>query len=151
MLNPDFRDMLSVFDEEGVEFLVVGAYAMAAHGLPRATGDLDFWVRPSKENADRVIRALVRFGAPMDMITVDDFLTPDLVFQIGMEPNRIDLLTHIDGVEFKAAWDNRIIAQVGGVDIPVLGLADLIRNKEAVGRLQDLADVDALKRLRPER
>jgi len=92
MLNPDFRDMLSAFGEEKVDFLVVGAYAMAAHGVPRATGDLDFWVRPSEENAERVIRALVRFGAPMDAITVDDFTTPGLVFQIGVEPNRVDLL-----------------------------------------------------------
>lgn len=150
MLNPDFKDMLSVFDEEKVEFLVVGAYAMAAHGVPRATGDLDFWIRPSKENAERVIRALTRFGAPMDEIAVEDFVTPDLVLQIGVEPNRVDLLTSIDGVEFDEAWKNRITAQVGGKAVPVLGLSDLIRNKEAVGRLRDLADVEELKLLHPE-
>jgi hypothetical protein len=150
MLNPDFKDMLSVFDEEEVEFLVVGAYAMAAHGAPRATGDLDFWIRPSKENAERVIRALMRFGVPMDEIAVEDFVTHDLVFQIGIEPNRIDLHTSIDGVDFGEAWENRITAEVGGLAVPVLGLAELIRNKQAVGRLRDLADVEELRRLHPE-
>jgi hypothetical protein len=150
MLNPDFRDMLSAFDEEGVEFLVVGAYAMAAHGVPRATGDLDLWVRPSDENAARLIRALRRFGAPMDDITADDFTRPDLVFQIGIEPNRIDLLTTIDRLEFDEAWKNRVTAEVGAVALPVLNLPDLIRNKEAVGRLRDLADVEDLRRLQDE-
>jgi len=150
MLNPDFKDMLSVFDEEEVEFLVVGAYAMAAHGAPRATGDLDFWIRPSEGNAGRVIRALMRFGAPINEIAVEDFVTRDLVFQIGIEPNRIDLLTSIDGVDFGEAWENRVTVEVGGVPVPVLGLADLVRNKQAVGRLRDLADVEELKRLHPE-
>jgi hypothetical protein len=150
MLNPDFKDMLSVFDEEEVEFLVVGAYAMAAHGAPRATGDLDFWIRPSEENAGRVIRALMRFGAPINEIAVEDFVTRDLVFQIGIEPNRIDLLTSIDGVDFGEAWENRVTVEVGGVPVPVLGLADLVRNKKAVGRLRDLADVEELNRLHPE-
>jgi hypothetical protein len=108
VLNPDFRDMLSALYEEGVEFLVVGAYAMAAHGVTRATGDLDFWVHPSESNAQRLIRALNRFGAPTDSITAADFASPDLVFQIGIEPNRIDLLTSIDGVDFQRAWRNRI-------------------------------------------
>jgi hypothetical protein len=121
MLNRDFREMLSAFTGEGVEFLIVGAYAMAAHGLPRATGDLDFWVRPSKANAGRLMRALIRFGAPMDEVTVDDFVIRDLVFQIGVQPNRVDILTSIDGVEFDEAWANRITAQVGGVEVPVLG------------------------------
>jgi hypothetical protein len=142
--------MLSVFDEEEVEFLVVGAYAMAAHGAPRATGDLDFWIRPSEENAGRVIRALMRFGAPINEIAVEDFVTRDLVFQIGIEPNRIDLLTSIDGVDFGEAWENRVTVEVGGVPVPVLGLADLVRNKKAVGRLRDLADVEELNRLHPE-
>lgn len=147
MLNPDFRDMLSALYEEEVEFLVVGAYAMAAHGVTRATGDLDFWIHPSKSNAERLIKALNRFGAPTDSISAADFASPDLVFQIGIEPNRIDLLTSIDGVDFQRAWQNRITTRVGGVDVPVLGLQDLIRNKQAVGRLRDLADVEELERL----
>lgn len=148
MLNPDFRDMLSAFGEENVEFLVlvVGAYAMAAHGVPRATGDLDVWVRPIRENAERVVRALMHFGAPLGDVKTEDFATPDLVFQIGIAPSRVDLLTSIDGVKFEEAWSNRLITEIGDMEVPVLGVSDLIRNKEAVGRLRDLADVEELKR-----
>jgi hypothetical protein len=103
MLNPDFSDMLSAFTGESVEYLVVGAYALAAHGVPRATGDLDFWIRPTPENASRVLRALAAFGAPTADLALDDLTTPDLVFQIGVEPNRIDILTSIDGVTFDEA------------------------------------------------
>lgn len=145
MLNPDFRDMLSAFNAEGVEYLVVGAYALAAHGLPRATGDLDFWIRRTPENADRVLRALAAFGAPAGRVTRDDLLTPDVVLQLGVEPSRIDILTTIDGVEFDEAQANRLVARVDDVDVPLLGLAELIRNKRAVGRPKDLADVAHLE------
>jgi predicted nucleotidyltransferase len=148
VLNPDFKDMLSVFSAEGVEFLVVGAYAMAAHGAPRATGDLDFWIRASEQNVERLVRALNQFGAPTESIAPKDFLAPDVVFQIGVEPNRIDLLTNIDGVDFDSAWANRITARVGGMEVPVLGLNDLIANKSAVARARDVADVAELKRIR---
>jgi predicted nucleotidyltransferase len=148
MLNPDFKDMLSALSAEGVEFLVVGAYAMAAHGIPRATGDLDFWVRPSEENARKVMEALERFGAPTQGISVEDFNVPDTVFQIGIAPSRIDLLTAVDGVTFDEAWSRRIHVKLGSVEVPVIGLEELIRNKEAVGRLRDLADVEELQRLR---
>lgn len=145
MLNPDFRDMLSAFIAEETEFLVVGAYALAFHGLPRATGDLDFWIARSEENADRVFRALDAFGAPTLDLTVSDLLTPDLVFQIGIEPNRIDILTSIDGVEFGEAWKERVLAVVDGLEIPILNLRHMIQNKLAVGRPRDLADVHALE------
>ncbi|MGH7719568.1 MAG: hypothetical protein ACREON_12095 [Gemmatimonadaceae bacterium] len=145
MLNPDFRDMLSAFAAAEVEFLSVGAYALAGHGIPRATGDLDLWVRPSAANAERVMRALEAFGAPMDQITGDDLVSPDLIFQIGIEPNRIDILTSIDGVEFDEAWPNRVVIQVDGVEVPLLGREELIRNKRAAGRPQDLADVAQLE------
>lgn len=145
MLNPDFRDMLSALLAEDVEFLVVGAYALAAHGLPRATGDLDFWIRRSPANAARVMRALAAFGAPLDRITEADLCTPDLVYQLGMEPSRIDILTAIDGVEFDEAWPNRTVAVIDELRIPLLGLRELIRNKRATGRDQDLADVSRLE------
>ena len=96
-MNPDFRDMLSALCDEGAEFLLVGAYAMAAHGCPRATGDIDIWIRPSDDNAQRVWRALKRFKAPVRNLTIDDLKTPEIVFQIGVAPRRIDLLTSIDG------------------------------------------------------
>ena len=141
MLNPDFRDMLSVCIAEDVEFLVVGAYALAAHGLPRATGDLDCWIRRSEENAARTIRALTRFGAPLGQVTEADLMAPDTVLQIGVEPNRIDILTSIDGVEFDDAWPRRTEADVSGIRVPLLGLAELVSNKRASGRPQDLADI----------
>lgn len=107
LLNPDFRDMLSVLCDEQVEFLLVGAYALAAHGLPRATGDMDIWIRRSDDDARRVWHALQRFGAPLFDLTVNDLQTPGLVFQIGVAPQRIDILTAIDGVLFDDAWPQR--------------------------------------------
>ena len=145
MLNPDFRDMLSALSDERAEFLVVGAYAVAVHGLPRATGDLDIWIRPSRSNASRVWRALARFGAPMTELRESDLLAPSVVVQIGVEPRRIDIMTGIDGVDFETAWANRTEVLVEDVQVPVLSRADLIRNKKAVGRPQDLADVARLE------
>ncbi|HET8650193.1 MAG TPA: nucleotidyltransferase [Gemmatimonadales bacterium] len=145
MLNPDFRDMLSAFGAEGVEFLVVGGYALALHGLPRATGDLDFWIRRSPHNATRIMRALAAFGAPLDQVTETDLCQPDLIFQLGIEPNRIDIVTAIDGVEFDDAWPNRVVAAIDGVEVPFIGLRDLITNKRVAGRPQDIADVSRLE------
>ncbi len=147
VLNPDFRDMLSALSEEGVEFLLVGAYAMAVHGMPRATGDLDIWIRPTKENAERLMSALGRFGAPLDSLAVEDFARPDVVVQIGVAPRRLDFLTSIDGVEFDGAWVKRAVVRVDGLDVPVISLADLKANKRAVGRPRDLADVEELEAL----
>lgn len=141
MLNPDFRDMLSAFCDEGVEFLLVGAYALAAHGHPRATGDLDLWIRCSHENAQRVWRALSRFGAPLCDLTIEDITSPGTVIQIGVAPRRIDLLTSIDGVDFEEAWPERKDIAVESLTVPVIGRADLIQNKRALARPQDLADV----------
>lgn len=100
MLNPDFRDMLSEFVSSGVEFLLVGAYALAAHGYPRSTGDIDLWVRADVATANKVYDAITRFGAPLHDLTPEDFSRPGIVFQIGVAPIRIDILTSIDGVEF---------------------------------------------------
>lgn len=146
MLNPDFREVLSEFAAERVEFVVVGAFALAAHGLPRAT-DIDLWVRPDQENAQRVWRALARFGAPVTEITPDDFAVPEMVVQIGVPPSRIDVLTSIDGVGFAEAWEERASIFVDGVEIPVIGREHLIRNKTAAGRPQDLADLARLRAL----
>jgi hypothetical protein len=144
-LNPDFRDMLSAFSDEGVEYLLVGAYALAVHGVPRATGDLDVWVRTTADNARRVRSALARFGAPIGGLTETDLLRAGTVFQIGVAPNRVDILTSIDGVAFEEAWLGRRMARIEGLDIPVVSRAHLIRNKKAVGRPQDLADVARLE------
>ncbi len=144
MFNPDFKDMLSALSEASVDFLLVGAYALAAHGHPRATGDLDIWVRADSENAPRVLHSLAVFGAPLDDLTVDDLSKPGIVFQIGVEPSRIDILTAISGVDFNHAWKNRVLIEMDGVCVHVIGREDLIVNKRASGRLKDIADVATL-------
>jgi hypothetical protein len=141
VLNPDYRDMLSLFAETSVDYLVVGAYALAAHGLPRATGDIDLWVRPTPENAERVLAALKRFGAPLFDLTVADLSKPGIVFQIGVVPRRIDILTLVSGLEFDAAWQERHEIALEGLTIPVLSRSDLLKNKKAAGRPKDIADV----------
>jgi hypothetical protein len=144
-MNRDFIEMLSALSAAGADFLVVGAHALAVHGLPRATGDLDIWIRPSAENATRVHRALQLFGAPLTSISSDDFTQPDLVIQIGIVPCRIDVLTGLTGVSFEDAWSRRTELRLDDLTVPVIGRDDLIRNKQAVGRPQDLIDVAALR------
>jgi hypothetical protein len=140
-LNPDFHDMLSALCEEGAEFLVVGAYALAAHGYARATGDIDIRIRATPDNAERVWRSLKRFGVPLFDLTRNDLSTPEMVFQIGTAPNRIDIITSIDGVDFDSAWPNRKARSVEGLALSVLGRRELLLNKRASGRPKDLADV----------
>ena len=140
-MNPDFAEMLSELSAAGVEFIVVGAFAVAAHGNPRATGDIDIWVRPTRENAERVLRALHAFGAPMFDLTVEDLLNEQTVFQMGVAPVRIDILAGIDGVAFEDAWPRRVFAQLGPAHAPVLSLIDLAANKRAAGRPKDLVDL----------
>ena len=144
MLNPDYSDMLSALSAERVEYLVVVALAMAAHGHPRATGGLGIWVKPSRENARRVWRALAVFGAPLGDVTEEDFSREGIAFQIGVAPRRIDILTTIDGVTFAEAWPSKVEVEVEGHRLPVLGRAELLRNKRASGRPQDLADAERL-------
>lgn len=148
MLNPDFRDMLSEFNAGDVEYLIVGGYAVAHHGYVRATGDLDFWVRRTPENADRVLRALATFGAPAGLVTRDDLLNPEMIAQIGVEPNRIDILSDIDGVDFDDAYPSRVIVRVDEVEIPFVGLQHLLQNKRATGRSEDAVDADRLEKAR---
>lgn len=144
-MNPDFRDLLAEFNARGVEFLVVGAHALAAHGLVRATKDLDVWVRPEAVNAERTLAALAAFGAPLHDLTVADLTRPGLIFQIGVDPIRIDVITAIDGVEFEDAWQGRVPAQFGDQTVGVLSRNHLILNKRAAGRGQDLVDVKWLE------
>lgn len=145
MLNSDFRDILSAFCEEKVEFMLVGAYAVAAHGLPRATGDIDLWIKRGAHNAQRVWRAVKRFGAPITNLTLEDFSKPGTVIQLGVSPRRIDILTEITGVEFQEAQAEQLIVNIEGLTIPVIGRTHLIKNKRALGRPQDQADVARLE------
>ena len=147
-LNEDFVDMLGCLQRAAVEFVVVGAHALAAHGIPRSTGDIDIFVRPSAENAGRVVQALIEFGAPVaaHQVGESDFSTAGTVYQIGLPPRRIDLLTEISGVTFEEAWSSRMDAVVGGMQLPFLGRDALIKNKLAAGRGKDLLDAEALSR-----
>lgn len=145
MLNPDFRDILSTFIGAGVEFLVVGGYALAAHRLPRATKDLDLWVRPSPENAKRVLYALDDFGAPRHGLTTADLEAEGTIYQVGVPPNRVDVITLVEGVQFADAWRDRTEVDIDGLRVPVISRAHLIVNKRTVGRPQDLLDADLLE------
>lgn len=146
-MTEDWADALFALLRAGARFLVVGAHAMAVHGVPRATQDLDIWIETTEDNARKVWKALADFGAPLEDFGIEptDFLESGKVVQIGLPPNRIDLLTEISGVEsFSEAWDERVEHEVEGEVVPFLGRETLVRNKRATGRLKDLADVEAL-------
>jgi hypothetical protein len=145
-VNEDFTDLLAALLAAQARFLVVGAHAMAVHGVPRATGDLDVWVATDAENADRVWAALGRFGAPVAALgfTRDDLRRDDQVLQIGLPPRRIDLLTSISGLSFEQAWPNRVEQTIAELRVPFIGREELILNKRASGRPKDLADLAAL-------
>ena len=146
MLNSDYKDMLHVLLDNNVKFLLVGAYAMGAYGYPRATGDIDIWVEPTTENSARVYRSMEAFGAPLHEINETTFATPDMVFQIGVAPRRIDIITKISGIEFNDAYQQRQIVEMQGLSIPILSLGDLIRNKRSTGRDKDRLDADRLEK-----
>ena len=144
-MSHDFRDLLAEFNAHGVEFLIVGAHALAAHGCVRATKDLDVWIRPELENAKRAISALRGFGAPLHDLTEIDLTTLGVTFQVGLPPLRIDILTAITGVEFGEAWPFRMETKFEDQPVGVLSRKHLLKNKRASGRKQDLADVEWLE------
>jgi predicted nucleotidyltransferase len=148
MLNEDYRDMLRDLVDEKVNFLVIGAYAMAAHGYLRATVDIDIWVMASPDNAESVLRAVKRFGAPLGNLNSADLQKDDTVFQIGVAPRRIDILTGVTGLRFEESFERSIEADFDGIPVRIPSLDDLIRNKKASARTRDLADVEALQALR---
>jgi hypothetical protein len=146
-VNEDFVDIAKGFVDNGVDFLIVGAYALAAHGFPRTTGDIDLFVRPTPENAARVFRALADFGAPIAAhgVTQRDFEVEDKVYQLGLPPRRIDILTSISGVSFDEAAEAAIEGNLGPVRVRFIGKAAMARNKLASGRPKDLADAELLR------
>ncbi len=146
MLNEDYRDMLQILLDNKVHLLVVGAYAMGAYGYPRATGDFDIWVEPSPENSKKVYSSLAKFGAPLTDISEQTFTEEGIVFQIGIAPRRIDIITHIDGVRFKDSYESRELIEVEGQHIPFISKNDLIKNKRSTGREKDRLDADYLSR-----
>jgi hypothetical protein len=143
-MNQDFVDLLRAFNAANVRFLVVGAYALALYGRPRATGDLDVWIDATPENATRVMQALAAFGAPLTDVTVEDFSREGVVFQIGVPPGRIDILTQLTGLAFDEAWPGRLRRPFGDVDVDFIGREAFLRNKRATGRPKDLGDIDGI-------
>lgn len=148
--NPHLTELLQRLSALKVEFLIVGGYAVMKYGEPRFTKDLDIWIRSTPENADRVYIALAEFGAPLDAdgLTVRDFASPGIIYQLGRAPLRVDIMTSIDGVDFKDAWLRRNPGRLMGVDVNFISLDDLIRNKEASGRSSDLEHLKLLRRKR---
>jgi hypothetical protein len=143
----DYEELLSALSNERVEFLIVGAYAVMAVTEPRYTKDLDVWVRPTRANAKRVYRALEAFGAPLANLHVRDLEREGIVFQIGVEPVRIDVLTKVDAIDFEGAYARATFGKYGRADVAFLSVADLIKNKRYVGPPQDLLDVAKLEAL----
>jgi hypothetical protein len=144
-INPDFRDLLSEFNARSVRYLVVGGYAFSFHARPRTTKDIDIWVDATPENAPLVWQALVAFGAPLSDLKLSDLEQPGIAFQMGLPPNRVDLLTQIDAVQFDEAWRDRVLGRYGDQPVPYLSRDHLVRNKRALGRKQDVADVEMLE------
>jgi len=149
ILDKDFVEFIECCAGRDVRFLIVGGYALAAHGHPRATKDLDVWILLDPENADQLVAALADFGVESVGLTADDFLEPGTVIQLGYPPVRIDLLTSATGVEFSECWDRRMVVPVGTADAGFIAYDDLIANKKASGRSQDLVDVEILEENRP--
>ncbi|CAN5188597.1 nucleotidyl transferase AbiEii/AbiGii toxin family protein [soil metagenome] len=144
MLSRDFKEFIESLNAHGVEYLVVGGYALAAHGHPRYTGDIDIWIGRELANRNRLIAALAAFGFGNVGLSADDFDSPDAVVQLGYPPGRIDLLTGIDGVTFDACFARRQMVRIGALDLPIIHLEDFKTNKRASGRMKDLADLEAL-------
>lgn len=149
-ISSDFSDLLRALNAAGAEYLVIGALAVGFYAEPRATADFDVRIGASRENAARVFRALIDFGAPVSDLTIEDLAQPDLVYMIGAVPFRVDILTTIDGVEFGEAWRHRVQSLIDGVPMAYIGHADLITNKTAVDRDKDRIDVRRLRHHLPE-
>ena len=148
ILNPDYRDMIECLLNNGVDFMLVGGYAVALHGWPRTTFDIDFWIMANPENAKSVMRAITAFGAPLMGLTEADFHRPRMVFQIGVEPQRIDIISAVDGLDYADASLRAVTMNVDGLEIKVVSLDDLIVNKRASGRPKDIADAVMLEKLK---
>ena len=144
-MNQDFRELLQIFSDESVRYLIIGGYAVIKHAEPRYTKDLDLWVSPDAENAERVYRALIKFGAPINELSPPDFTQAGYFFTMGLAPSRIDVFFDLSQLDFEECWKRRVEARIGETKIYFISREDLIINKEAVGRLQDLADAEKLR------
>ena len=145
-MNSDFKDLLRFLDEEKVSYMIVGGYAVIHHSQPRYTKDLDIWIKPSLENADSLMRVFEKFGIPLMGLTREDFAEVGTQLNLGVEPNQIDLLTVIPGLDFDQAWKNHVTTDAEGFPIHYLGKSDLITAKKTAARPQDLADIEEIRR-----
>ncbi len=147
-MNRDFAELLAHFLRHDVRFLVIGGVALGAHGLQRATGDIDIWVRPEPHNAELVYAALGEFGLPLKDFDIEaaDFARRGNVIQFGVPPRRVDVLTAVDGLLFEQAWPNRVRCDIAGHQVPVISLHDMLKNKEAAGRDQDRVDARTIRK-----
>mgnify|MGYP003706655825 FL=1 len=145
MLSPDFKEFIELLNAHNVQYLIVGGYALAFHGHPRYTKDIDVWIAANTENAERMLKVLTDFGFSSLALSLQDFLEEDNIIQLGFPPNRIDILTSVDGIEFENSTPQSSVIEVDGVNIHLIGIHNLIENKTASGRLQDLADVEKLQ------
>ena len=150
-LNRDFSELLSELNTGGARYLLVGGYALSFYGRPRATGDLDLWIDSTLPNAETVFRALANYGAPLEGVTPADFAKPGTVLQIGVSPNRVDILTSLTGLTFEGAWQNRKPISFGDVPLFVISESDFVRNKRSVGRAQDLVDAEEIQAILDDR
>ncbi|PZO37652.1 MAG: hypothetical protein DCF19_18375 [Pseudanabaena frigida] len=145
MLNQDFKEFIQLLNDNQVKYLVIGGYAVAVHGHPRYTKDIDIWIEISEENAQKLMTALTQFGFESLGLTSEDFQTPNQIIQLGYPPNRIDLITNPDGVDFQTCYDSKIEVTLNDVPVKFIDLNNLKKNKLASGRLQDLADLEKLQ------
>ena len=144
-VNQDYKDLFKILNEEKVEYLIVGAHAVILYVEPRYTRDIDLWVNPTKENVDSLWNALVKFGAPLIDITKEEFENPNLIYQIGIEPNRIDIIMGMDKVSFAEAYNQKKGSFYDGIPINIISISDLIKTKENTGRKKDELDIESLK------
>lgn len=144
-IQPDFKELLALFNAHKVKCLIVGGYALAFHGAPRTTGDIDILVKPDRRNAKRVVAALNDFGFRSAGLTIEDFEKPENVVQLGVPPVRVDIITSITGISWKEAWSGKINGRYGDIPVYYLGRRQFLSNKKAVGRKKDLADIEALE------
>jgi len=145
MLNQDFREFIQLLNDNQVKYLVIGGYAVAVHGHPRYTKDIDIWIEISEENAQKLVTALTQFGFESLGLTSEDFQTPNQIIQLGYPPNRIDLITNPDGIDFQTCYDSKIEVTLNDIPVKFINLDNLKKNKLASGRLQDLADLEKLQ------
>ncbi len=144
MLNEDYKEMLLILLENKVEFLVIGAYALGVYGYPRATGDFDIWVNPTIENSKKIYNSLIKFEAPLSEINENTFCEKDIIFQIGVAPRRIDIITGISGVKFQDAYKDKNEIELDNIKLPFISKDNLIKNKKSTGRDKDKLDVKYL-------